>query len=34
MTMNNDKDLTIRTIQGFDVLLERYLIILIYEANA
>lgn len=34
MTMNDDKDLTIRTIQGFDVLLERYLIILIYEANA
>lgn len=32
--MNDDKDLTIRTIQGFDVLLERYLIILIYEANA
>lgn len=29
--MNDDKDLMI---QGFDVLLEKYLIILIYEVNA
>lgn len=34
MKMNDNKDLTIRTIQGFDVLLEKYLIMLIYEANA